>query len=175
LRVTGTSRPARLARRLARSSTRSPRRSAGGVDGARRLSAAAQRRRRRRRAPAQRDDPGDKLREVERLGQVVVGTQVEPVDPLLGRAGGRQHQNPGPSPAAGQPGADLVPVHRRQVPVEHDHVVGGELGLLQPDRAIVRDVHGHSQVAQALGDRPGHHLVILDNQHPHPFMVPPQP
>src|SRR5262249_45982427 len=35
-----------------------------------------------------------------------------------------------------QPGADLVPVHRRQVPVEHDHVVGGELGLLQPDRAM---------------------------------------
>jgi hypothetical protein len=46
------------------------------------------------RAPAEGAYPGGQLGEAEGLGQVVVGTEVEAVDPIAEAAGRGQHQDP---------------------------------------------------------------------------------
>jgi hypothetical protein len=144
----------RLARCRARSTVRSPRHTIGGADGARRPSA----------------HPRDQLVEGERLGQVVVGAELQPIDPVIDARGRGEHQDPGAAP--GERAADLVAVHHRQVPVEHDHVVGGEAGLGQGGRAVVGDVHRQAGVAQSLGDLPGQRDVVFGHQHPHHTIVP---
>ena len=120
-------------------------------------------------------DPRDQLREVERLGQVVIRAEVQSVDPVIGLAGRGQHQDPGATWAPGQPCADIVPVHRRQVAVEHDDVVRPEPGLVQPGRAVADHVHGDALVTQAGGDGLRHHLVVLHDQHPHASIMPDRP
>src|SRR5262249_56108802 len=70
---------------------------------------AAQQRRRRRRPAAERVDPRDQFRKVERLGQVVIRAQVQPADPVIGRTGRGQHQDPGTTRPAGPPPAPTLP------------------------------------------------------------------
>jgi hypothetical protein len=109
---------------------------------------------------------------VERLGKVVIRAEVQPVDPVIGRARRGQHQDPRAAGAAGQPRAYIVAVYLRQVTVEHDDVIGRQLGLVQPGRAVAGHVHGDSLVTQTRGDGPGHHLVVLHDQHAHALMMP---
>ena len=68
------------------------------------------RRQRRLRAAGERADPRDELGERERLRQVVVGAEAEPVDAVLDRARGGQHQHARPAPAADERAADVVAV-----------------------------------------------------------------
>jgi hypothetical protein len=133
---------------------RSPRRTIGGADGARRPSA----------------HPRDQLAEGERLGQVVVGAELQPIDPVIDARGRGEHQDPGAAP--GELPAHLVAVQPRQVPVQHDHVVAGEAGLGQGGRAVVDHVHRQAGVAQPLGDPVGQHDVVFGHQHPHHTIVP---
>ena len=59
--------------------------------------------------PAQGPDPGHQPGEVERLGQVVVGAQAQPLDPVGDRTAGGQHQYPGQRARRDQVGADRSP------------------------------------------------------------------
>src|SRR5690606_9346804 len=80
----------------------------------------------------ERADPSGQLRERERLGQVVVGAQGEAGHPVLDRATGSEHDHAGELAGSDHLPAQLVTRHARQVPVEHDHVVAGDAGLLVP-------------------------------------------
>ena len=59
--------------------------------------------------PGQRPQPGHQLAERERLAQVVVGAQGQSVDPVVDRARGGQHQDPGRGGLAGQDAATWSP------------------------------------------------------------------
>ena len=60
------------------------------------------------------------------LAQVVVGTQREAGHLVLDGAARGQHHDPRQHALVGEPAADLVAGHARQVTVEHDHVVAGQ-------------------------------------------------
>ena len=124
-------------------------------------------------AAAQGADARDELVERERLAQVVVRAELQPVDPILDLGGGGEHQDAAGGAVAHQLAADAVAVHGRQVTVEDDHVVVDGGRALQGCRAVVDDVDGEPGVAQALADPVGQRDVILDNEYPHVHILHP--
>jgi hypothetical protein len=64
-------------------------------------------------------------------------------------------------------------VHRGQVTVQHDHVVVGVDRAIQRRAAVIDDIDGQARVAQPLADAVGQRNVVLDDQHSHPLIVPP--
>jgi len=117
-------------------------------------------------APGERAEPGDQLRERERLGQVVVGAAAEARDAVLDRAGGGEHEDARPH-AGDELSADVVPVQHGKVPVEHDDVVVVHEGAVEPGGAVKRGVDRHAFHPQARGDRLGELAVVLDHKHAH--------
>ncbi len=69
-----------------------------------------------RAAAGQRTDPRDQFGEGERFPEVVVGTQVEAIDPLVDRGGRGQHEDPGLGRARDQARAYRVAGTRVEVP-----------------------------------------------------------
>src|SRR5512134_2598095 len=100
------------------------------------------------RAPARLTAPDEgpharfQLRQVERLGEVVVGAQVESLDPVLERIERGEYQYRRPRAAAPQSPQDFIAVEAGQSEVEDYQVVGirGEdvIGL----STVSRTVHG---------------------------------
>ena len=133
--------------------------------------AAAHDRRRGRRPAGQRPYAGDELGERERLAEVIVRAQFQPVDPVLDIGGGREHQDP--RAGTGHRPAHPIPVHDRQVTVEHDHVIGRLRGGVQRRRAVVDDVRGHTDLTEPLSDPAGQCRMVLDHQHPHAYQYGP--
>src|SRR5215212_4811797 len=116
----------------------------------------------RRPAPQQRAQPREQLLALERLDEVVVGADVEPLDARVERVAGGQHEDGRVVLVLAQASRDVDAVHPRQAQVEHEDVgqervhlvergdaVTGELDLvaLEPQRPL-----------QDLGDL----LVVLD-------------
>jgi hypothetical protein len=104
---------------------------------------------------------------VERLGEVVVGAQAQPADPVPGRAGRGQHQHHDPVVTFGDHLAEGVAVDAWQVTVEDDHVVGVDVELGRGLEPVVGCVHGHALVAQAFDQDVGERACVLDHQDPH--------
>ena len=100
------------------------------------------------------------------LGQVVVGAPVEPFDAIFDRARGGQHEDPRPD-RPGELGAHLVAGHAWQVPVERDHVVVVDLGVLKTGVSVQGGIHRHPFQAQPGGNRVRQLAVVLDHEHPH--------
>ncbi len=67
--------------------------------------------------------------------------------------------------------AEPVAVHRRQVAVQHDHVVAVHEPLLQSGLAVVCEVRRDPAVAQTVSDVLGKFDVILDHKHAHADIV----
>ena len=124
------------------------------------------------RPATERLDPGDHLGEVERLGEVVVGAQSEPLDPVLDRTGRGEHQNPARRALGGQGTADLVAVGAGEVPVEDHDVVAAGAQAGQGVVAVQRHVDDHPVAAQPRRDGPGQPLVVLRYQHSHGHKMP---
>ena len=74
------------------------------------------------RAAQHRVDPQHQLARAERLGDVVVGAQLEPDDPVGLRRPSAVSMITGTSLVLAQPAADLEPVDAGQHQVEHDQV-----------------------------------------------------
>ena len=107
------------------------------------------------------------LGELERLAQIVVGAQLEPLHAIAeGRRRG-QHKHPRGCVVIHQLAADLVAVHARQVAVEHDHVIRVDGHVHQRVRAVQRDIDRHALAAKSLGDRLGQPGLVLHDQHSH--------
>ena len=124
-------------------------------------------------APPEGADARDQLGKGERLAEVVIGAQFQPVDPVLDVGGRGEHQDAAGRAVAHQPAANPVAVHGRQVAVEHNHVVVGAGRALQGGRAVVDHVDGETRVAQALADPVGQRDVILHDQYSHIQIVRP--
>ena len=100
------------------------------------------------RAADERPQPGDQLVEVERLGEIVVGAEVE-IGDLVGRGvAGGEHQHRRDLGLA-QLAEHLAAVQPRQHEVEDDGVVVGLLGLAQALFAVGGDVDGEARLARA--------------------------
>jgi hypothetical protein len=112
-------------------------------------------------------DPGDQFGEGERLGQVVVGAETQPVDPVLDRAGRGQHQHPGLGASVRKLPADVVTADAWQVAVENHHVVPGGSQPINGSVAIQYDVHGHPLATQPGADRASQYFEVLDHQNSH--------
>ena len=112
-------------------------------------------------------DARDQLGEMERLGQVIVGTQAQAADPLPGRAGRGQHEHHDPVVPLGDHLTQGVAMDSRQVAVEHHHVVGVELELGRGLQPVVGGIDGHALVAQALDQHVGQRPGVLHHQDPH--------
>jgi hypothetical protein len=100
----------------------------------------------------ERVDPGYQLGERERFREVVVGAEAEPVHPVADAAGRRQDQDPGPQRGVDHPSAHRVAGGFGHIAVEHGDVVAVDTEPLHRRLAVVTDVNGHRQLAQALGD-----------------------
>ena len=113
-------------------------------------------------AAGERPDAGDELAEVKRLGEIVIGAEPEPFDPVLDRVGGGQHQHATLGALGYERAADLIAVHHGEVAVEHDHVIWDDSGARQRVAAVVGDVDGDPLTPQPRRDRLGQHFVIFD-------------
>ncbi len=92
-------------------------------------------------APGQCSQVREQDRVGERLGQVVIGSAVQPfgvVEVLIHRG---EHQDGGPQPLLAQLPAHLVAVQAGQHHIEDDDVVGCFAGLPQTILAVVGHVH----------------------------------
>ena len=87
------------------------------------------------RAAKQRADPRVKLVDVERLGEVVVGARIEPVDPVRDGIARGQHQDRKAVALAAEQAADLEPVDVGQPDVEHHRIGHGARDLRESVRA----------------------------------------
>ena len=123
------------------------------------------------RAPAKRVDARHELFEGERLGQVVVGAEIQALDAVAdgGRRG--EHEDAGLRGRARQRRAHRVPVDLGDVAIEDDHVVARHQRLLDGGGAVIGDVGGDSSIAQAVGDVVRQLEVVFDDQYAHPDIV----
>src|SRR4051812_26942245 len=125
------------------------------------------RRARRCTAAHQGPEARDEDQKGERLGQVVVGTEVECVRLVVLAVLGGEHQDRHPDAGRAQPTAYLVAVEPRQHDVQDDHVVGVDLGVEQPLRPVVHHVDDKSFGRQSAPDILGQADLVFDQQHSH--------
>jgi hypothetical protein len=119
----------------------------------------------RRRAAAPQDgaQPGLQLARLERLGEVVVGADLQPDHAVHRLAAGGQHQDRHVAGAA-QAAAEVEPVGVGQHEVE-DHRV--EALAPQPCLAVARRAgkgQAKARPAKIVGDHPGEAFVVIDHQ-----------
>ena len=114
-------------------------------------------------APQRGLDPARELAHRERLGDVVVGAELEPDDlvDLLGLGG--QHDDRDRA-AAAQPAADLEPVDPRQHQVEHDEVERLLVEALERLAAVGGLDDVVALLAQRIGEQRLDRLLIVDEQ-----------
>jgi hypothetical protein len=118
-------------------------------------------------AALQRMQPGDDLGEGERLGQVVVGAEVEPLDTRSDVGGGREHEDPRRALGAHELTAHLVAVDVGQVAIEDDDVVVDDGRAPESLIAVERDVDGESVAAKAAREGLGEPGLVFGDEDAH--------
>ena len=118
-------------------------------------------------AALQRVQPRHDLGEGERLGQVVVGAEVEPLDARADVGGRGEHEDPRRALGAHELAADLVAVDVGQVAVEHDDVVVDDGRALERLVAVEGDVDGESVAAKAARERLGEPGLVFGDEDAH--------
>src|SRR6202034_1801644 len=118
-------------------------------------------------AAGQGADAEHELGEVEGFGQVVVGAEAEPADPVVAGAGGGEHEGHGRPVAFGDHLAEGVAVDAGQVAVEHDDLVGVGVEFGGGVDSVVGDVDGETLVAQPFGHVVGQAVHVFHDQDPH--------
>jgi RimJ/RimL family protein N-acetyltransferase len=123
--------------------------------------------------PAQGPNASEHLFEVERLGEVVVGTGVEAGEPVLDVVAGGEHQDRGRRPVEAEMAAEVDAV---EITTEHDVEDGdvvGEPGAERFERLLPAqcDIHGHARLRQPASEAPGDLGFVLDDNDAHAGIV----
>ena len=105
--------------------------------------------------------------EPEGLGEIVVGTRVQPTNHVLDRIARRQHDDRHIPSLASQLGGDLEPVLLRQHDVEQDHVILVDMSQHRGLIPFGRHIHDMTLLLQPVVDETGHLRVVLDYQNLH--------
>src|SRR5690606_9021428 len=100
--------------------------------------------------PVQGPEPEHELTQLERLGQVVVGTQLEPGGLVVQPVGCGEHQDRHAAAGCDHAPGDLVAGRTGYVAVQHGDVVGVDAQQLQRRFAVQGDVGRDGLQAQAL-------------------------
>ena len=125
-------------------------------------------------APAvQRPEPEHELLELEGLGEVVVGAELEPGGLVVEPVGGGEHEDRHAAAGGDDASGDLVAGGPGDVAVEDGDVVGVDAQQLQGGVAVAGDVGGDRFQAEAVADGLGHVGLVLDEQHTHAPMLEP--
>ena len=117
--------------------------------------------------PAEGPHAGEQLGEGERLGQVVVGPGVEPGDPLLDRAEGREQEHRGLHAAGAHQPQHLEAVQVGQHAVQDHDVVGRAVGEGERADAVAGHVHHVVLSGQDAPHEGGHPGFVFDQQQAH--------
>src|SRR5262245_44920845 len=119
------------------------------------------------RPPHESPDARQELGERERLGQIVVGAEVQAPDAVLDLAAGRQYQDRrGPARAADF-FQDLDAVLAGQHEVEHDGVVIVRARQVRSFLPVEGDIHGHRLRLEPPAKKLSHALFVFDDEDPH--------
>ena len=119
-------------------------------------------------APAvERAEPEHELPQLERLGEVVVGAELEPGGLVVEPVGGGEHEDRHAAAGGDDASGDLVAGRAGDVAVEDGDVVGVDAQQLQRGVAVTGDVGGDRLQAQAVADGLGQIGLVLDDQHTH--------
>ena len=103
----------------------------------------------------------------ERLGQVIVGTEVEAVHAVLDRVARGEHEDADRGSAGAQSAQDLEAVDVGEPDVEHDEIVDlmaeERVGVLADCRVIDRVSRARQHAHEPFGKKP----VVLDDEDAH--------
>ena len=105
-----------------------------------------------------------RIARIARLGEVVVGAELQAHDAVGVLAHGRQHDDRRAAFAVGEPAADRQPVLARQHDVEHDQVDGPALQRLLHLRRIAGGVHLVPVLAQEIRDDVADAGIVVHHQ-----------
>src|SRR5438132_5367620 len=113
-------------------------------------------------AADERPHPRPQFRQLERLRQVVIGTDLEAAQAILQSAARGQHQDRGRVPAPPERFAHLPAVHARQHQVQDDDGVLPLAGQRQRLAAVLGTIDGVARRLEALLNPPGSCPFIFD-------------
>ena len=120
----------------------------------------------------QRLHPGDELRHLEWLGEIIVGAAVETLDLVAGRGPGGQHQDRHPLARRAPLLQPVAAVPVGQTEVEHHGVEfrGGKRGggLVQPRHPV----EGEAGIDQPLDHELGQPVIVFHEQQAHRSRLP---
>ena len=105
--------------------------------------------------------------QLERLGEVVVGTEPEPGRLVVKPVRSGKHQDRHAAPGSDDAPGDLITGRPGNVAVEDGDVVGVDAQQLQRRVAVTGDVGRDRLQAQPVADGLRHVGLILDDQHTH--------
>ena len=127
----------------------------------------------RRAAADERAQPRDQHEEGERLGEVVVGAEVERVGLVVLAVLGGQHEHRCPDAAGPQPPADLVAVEPGQHDVEDDDVVVVRpVAVNRPSAPSCTTSTTKPSAARPRRTFSASADLVLHQQHPHAVLLP---
>lgn len=112
--------------------------------------------------------PSRKFREAERLGQVVVGAEIQPLNAVLDGIPRRQANDRRLHLAIAQFPQHAEPITARKHQIEHDRVVGVRQGQASPVHTIGRMLDGVRRFRQALANESSNARIVLDHEDSHP-------
>jgi hypothetical protein len=113
------------------------------------------------RAPAQRPRPGQQLRHLERLGEVVVGAGVEAGDHVGGAAERGQHQYAGADGPLTQPCDDVQAVDSRQAAIHDNQPVLSSQSEVESALTVGRVIGGIALGGEKVNQHFGKLAIIL--------------
>ena len=119
------------------------------------------------RAAEQRAQPRDQLLHLERLGQVVVGAGVDPLDPLGPHAARGEDEDRQRGPAGPPPLQHRQPVELGQAEIEDRGVIGLRVALEPGLLAVRHHVDGHAGSLERGRDVGCDARLVLDDEDLH--------
>ena len=114
--------------------------------------------------PQERLDPAHQLAQPERLGQVVVGAELQADDLVDLVVAGREHQDRRLGAGGAEAAQDLEAVDAGQPDVEDDEVRRLADGQLEALLAGLRQGHRVALLLEGVLDAPGDGVLVLDDQ-----------
>ena len=117
-------------------------------------------------AAQQRPQPGQQLRDLERLGQVVLRARVEALDPVVQRAARREHEDGRENPAGPQPGDQVDALDPGQAAIDEQHLVPARQPRVQAGLPVGGDLDGEPLPGQQLVEQLRQPAIVLDHEDP---------
>ncbi len=132
------------------------------------LSIGQQRRRARALAAQHSAHPCQQFANFEGLDQIIVGAEIEPIDPVVD-AIPRGHDDDGkPAAKRAQVPQHVPAIGHRQAEIEQRQLVGFVFGCMDRSRAIRHPIDRIGRILERLLDGRADHPVVLDQQNAHP-------